>query len=60
METLQLLLDKYTPHEVMELLEQSNDHFDLMALMEDYINDSFCEGGVFEDEWRELYGDDSE
>lgn len=51
---LVLQLDKYLPHEIVELLEADHTHESLLIGLNDFIEASFCEDGALEEEWRQL------
>jgi hypothetical protein len=53
-----LLADKYTSEEIIEKLGVDSE--DVIGTYEELIMDNFCEGGAFEDEWRDYYGDEGE
>jgi hypothetical protein len=55
LDIITLLLDKYEPHEVVEKLEAVVDGVVLLGHLEFLILEQLCEGGAFEDEWRELH-----
>lgn len=54
----QILEDKYTAVELIEKLAASVDAETIIDVFSEEIMFEFCEGGEFEDEWRELeFGD---
>lgn len=56
----EILFDKYALHEIVEMLECVYDNDLMVADLSGCITEQFSETGVFHEEWRQLYGTDSE